>query len=331
MKKIKNFYSFVNELKTHDYSESNEKYFILYKGNLFIYDEDNWEEAAKKFSMEDSEDVYDFNQNLSEESPYILMGQFSDDTIYLEYSPYRHSKTSDELKKVSKELGIDNIKYIHRTDMMDEHELDVSLEDFKSAIYYHGTCYKHLNNIRKFGLMPNKETNFKNIFHSDKVFLTTNKEKAFFHAETCANKNQSFPIILELKVPDINRLLPDFDLAVQFYGSDSEEFIQNYKGNYDIGDFLDKSVVYQNIEDKLMDFTKRLGIYAYKGRIPSSHITNVILDIDMFDEFLTRELYGEEFELDMDRFDSIQDWTKYTFSELKDYEDEHEESLLNIE
>lgn len=274
--------------------------------------------------------MYDFEQELKEESPYILMGELSDDTIYIYSSnDYRHSKTSDELKKLTKHLGIDNIKIVYyKGEYEDEEdELNVSLEDFKTATYYHGTCFTHYNNIKKFGLKPNKETNFKDIHHSDKVFLTTNKEKALFHARKCSGNNDSFPIILELNIPDISKLLPDYDLAINFYGKDSEKFIKNYGTNHNISKYVDKSVIYQQIDDSLMDFTKKLGIYAYNGRIPSSHISNILLDIDLFDEYLTSIYFDEEYEMDWNRLEGIRDWTKYSFKEIDEYIPEHEDNL----
>jgi hypothetical protein len=111
-----NQYMAINELYVHKNDEDlNDKFFILFKKDLWIFSEEEWEENElydiinKAFGEEIvNSDLYSSLQNIRETNFHILTGQISDYVIYLDLSnsDYRHSEHSDDLYKLKKELNM---------------------------------------------------------------------------------------------------------------------------------------------------------------------------------------------------------------------------------
>jgi hypothetical protein len=85
---------------------------------------------------------------------------------------------------------------------------------------YHGTNYKYLDKILKIGLRPTENSNFEKISHENKIFFTTKMVYAKWHSSNSASKNNSLPVILEMKIPDSSKVVLDYDVAIQQYGVD---------------------------------------------------------------------------------------------------------------
>ena len=353
MKHIKNYKSYltINELFVHkNDDELDGKYFILYKENLWIFSEDEWEEKElwnkiNKNTGEDlfDEDLYDSIIKLSEDHAYILTGQIIDSYIVINGSnSYRHSSSSIDLKKLKKEIDLP-IKVEYRSgpylDNEEDFELDI-ISDYKDAYYYHGTTTEYLREISKTGIRPmDKNSNYDKINHMDKIFFTSNMERALYHANTAAINTKSFPIILKFKVPDIDKVVIDYDLSMDFYGEDTD--INNELGYSNIKKNSGSSYIKKNSilkDSEKVNILNKLGIYGYKGRIAPSFIIDVFADIAVMQDYpfmLDSEIasiFGEELTYESEvwnNFTSVQYWAEMSMKELLNRIDEIVDDNLN--
>tara|TARA_B110001454_G_C12628062_1_gene395711 strand:+ start:68 stop:694 length:627 start_codon:yes stop_codon:yes gene_type:complete len=189
---------------------------------------------------------------------------------------------------------------------------------------------KYLESIKRQGIIPTDTTNFEDIEHNDKIFITLNLEKALFHANKASSENESFPIILKHKIPDPSKLVLDYDIAIEFLG-------QNHPETRKLGyDEIEQSE-YINQDDKTegekIDLNMKLGIFGYVGRIPSSFIEDVFIDLNtlnqnwgIFDEEFG---YSEEFNSESEiwnEFEDVDMWSELSLSDatrrISDIEDE---------
>lgn len=338
---VKIYELYVNKDLNLDSEELNDKYIILYRKDLWIFDEDEWntEEFYNSINTaygEDilNEDLYDSLCIIREKYLDIITGQISDNTIYIDSNDgFRHSEHSDDLYKLKKELDMPIVVRYYTGKYLDKEEesiIDIKKKKLQHRTFYHGTCLKFLPNIIKSGIKQTHHTNFKDITHTDKIFFTLNIDKAQFYAFNSASINKSFPIIIEFNIPDVNKLVVDYDLARSIYGDKSKELSNNYidfkKG------FIQKGIGYKK------DITNKIGVYGYNGRIPSSYIQNISIDLVAYrdNQYLFNPNYGEMYMDDDDLssyIDSIENWSIINKNKImdilddihKDYESEFDD------
>jgi hypothetical protein len=266
-----------------------------------------------------SEDFDESIINLTENYYIVIFGKISDYSIIIHdvnsaYSDYGPSVLTPELRKLSKELNLPikskYIKYDNDGEYFINNYNDFT--DLKNTYFYHGTSINYIESIIKKGLMSNPgKSNFK-IVHKDKVFLTTKPGKALFHAEKASMNNKSYPIILKFKIPDVDKLVGDYDIVLRFYGIESK--MANELGYSDIFKNF-KSTDYKkdpfNIKDE-KDMSKFTGIYGYKGRIPSSFINKVLFNSLYFYQGLSDGFDS----LPQDEVLDLDNWQEYDIKEL---------------
>lgn len=343
MKYIREYNNFkmINELHVHyDDNDYSDKRFILYKKDLWVFDDDTWEDIWVEVDKAIGgnileEDVYNSMQTLLEDYPYILSGKIVDSKIVLDGTiNFRQSSISDDLRKLKKELDMPiRVDYTKDPYIMDTGNYEIDESELQRSIFYHGTSLKYLELISRTGIRPKvSNANFGDIKHDDKVFVTTNLEKAFFHANTSAMKTDSFPIILKLRIPDISKLVLDYDIAIQFYKTDSEinkklGYTSVYKrSGSSFGSYSTKLPE----SDKSMDISKKLGVYGYTGRIPSTYIDDVIIDIDTLkaypeileDEGLSDITLGDNDSQIWSEFNDIDLWSEMSIKDTLRIADE---------
>lgn len=319
---IKKFgdYKKTNELYVHNKSKDlDDKYFILYQKDLWLFTKDEW--ISKKYynvlnkaygKRIASVDLYGTFNNIVEKYLDILSGKIINDIIYIELDnhTFRHSEHSDDLYKLKSELDMP-IKLSFRSgiNMDNEEELDINIEKkkIKNRTFYHGTSLNFLPQILKVGISPTKHTNYPKINHNNKIFITLNMEAAYSYAFHSAMKNGSFPIILEVKVPDIDKLIVDYDLGRDVYGDGS-----NIMRDLDYNKF-NISYKVPGIDYK-KDITNKIGIYGYLGRIPASHLQDVWIDMVTYADaqYIFNPVNGE-FSSDADvwdEFNDVKNWSE---------------------
>lgn len=328
MKHILSYKERLNELKVNSFDDDYEgKYFISYSGNVWLFTEDEYEQYVDEISNKLGIELDDyFELSIFEDIPYVLVGHIHNNTIILSSIDFRHSSLSEDLHKLSKKLNM-TVEVETTKNYVDIYNIKQKLEkNIKTATFYHGTCMKFLPQIKRKGIIPTEHTNFKDVQHDDKIFVTTNIEKARFHAVNASAKNNSFPIILKFKIPDVDKLVIDFDLAVDILGVENE--ITKKLGYSDIAKSYNKQYKrYKLLDgDEKMDFAKKLGTYGYLGRIPSSYLT-IMLD----KPFLQRYWFDiEEGMFDSEMFTELNDedtWSELSFKEydklISEIEDEY--------
>ena len=79
--------------------------------------------------------------------------------------------------------------------------------------FFHGTTTKYLPGIMKIGLRPDEvDTNYKRIYHPDKVFLGSRFEDAEHHAIHTANLRGGYAVVIDFSIPDPAKIVPDYDV-----------------------------------------------------------------------------------------------------------------------
>lgn len=215
----------------------------------------------------------------------------------------RPSTNSPTLRKVLKQLKLSAAtKQTYDFDSGAAVDFDKKREEFNADLsknkFFHGTSTAHIENLLKTGLRPRPDqTNFDNIEHQDKVFVTTSEDKALFHAQMAAMKTESMPIILELKIPDPDKLVSDYDVVSNIIGANSE--LSSELG-YDEIYYADRYAGHGNPSSGYKDMVKRyagklgqisshMGIFGYKGRIPATFIKEV-----QYDEYLLEVMMSNQ-------------------------------------
>lgn len=342
---IKKFQEYlkVNELYVHKKKKEDleGKHFILFQKDLWVFSEEEWEKKkyynalnkayGKKIA---SADLWDTVQSIQESYFDILTGKIEDGTIYIELrgSDFRHSEHSDDLFKLKSELNMPVKVRFYSGQYMDKEEeayLDIEKKKLEQRKFYHGTCLKFLPQILKNGLIPTPHTNYKDIEHENKIFFSLNIEKAQYHAFHAAKINESFPIIVELRIPDVSKLIVDYDLARDVYGDDSEimkdlgydEFNKGYKRS---------GMGYKK------DITNKIGVYGYIGRIPATYLQDIWIDLYTYSNY--QDLFNPElgsYDADSDiwnEFEDVSNWSEISKNDImRKIEDAQEEYQSQFE
>lgn len=346
---IRDFNKFkkVNELYIHKKSdELDRKNIILYKKDLWVFDENEWEDGVadeiyKKLNIEPSDDLFDFLNEVSEVRPDVLVAEIINGYIVINsrYN-YRQSKNSTDIKKLKKALNMEiKINFSSGPYLEKEEEYDIDFEEMEDSYFYHGTSINFLESISKKGIMPNpKRTNYPNIKHKDKIFLTSNIEKAYYHSVTSSINNNSLPVIIKFKIPDISKLVPDYDLSIEFFGVNNE--INKKLGYSEIKNQIGMgSFDYTNTKvdsSRKSSFIKKMGIYGYIGRIPSSKIESILVDSYLINNYIPyingdeNGIGGDEISYDSELWNEINDinmwseWSmKYAVDRIEDIESDY--------
>ena len=128
---------------------------------------------------------------------------------------------------------------------------------------YHGTTSNYLENILKFGLVPGEsKTNYEGISHPTAVFFSSRMEEAQHHAVHTAGKVGGDPVIVNLKVPDPDLLIPDYDVDMGAGDTGCYDYICHTLRSRQAG----------NLDTDSFSLSREVGVYGYKGRVPSSAI-----------------------------------------------------------
>jgi hypothetical protein len=348
IKPFGDYQQIINELLVHKSSDEGIN-FIMYKKDLWIFSDDEWVENEIWKDINEKlgedlleEDVWNSLDTIREEHPYILYGKIEDGYIVLDGTHnFRHSKSSIDLKKLKDEINLPiKVNYMKGVYLEDDAEYKLyDLENYKDGYYYHGTSIKYLERISKTGIRPmSRNSNYDRINHIDKIFFTSNIEKAVFHANTASMKTESFPIILKFKIPDVSKIVIDYDLAIDLYGEDNQTARElgysNIKKGFG-GYHQDKTIIEDS--DKINIMTK-LGIFGYTGRISPSFIESVLIDTYVLQDHLylvdedTKYMLGMELDAESEiwnEFSNVGDWGEMSMDALVRYVNELVEDYLS--
>lgn len=200
----------------------------------------------------------------------VLVGSLNDQKseLFIRDNQLMYSaKSSVLIKKVMDQLGLNKVTSARPSDDGDDVYYDTYKNEVKGAIpdiMYHGTCGKNALGIFKTGLMAGQAgTNYpRAVKHEQDVFLSSDYENALWHSANSANRQKSFPVILQVRIPDKSKLIPDWDV-------DTSSSQTLWTTNNPL-----TRLPYHKPEDS-MKLSREFGIFGYRGRIPPNFIENV--------------------------------------------------------
>lgn len=243
-------------------------------------------------------------------APNTLFGLVTKDRIlhmqgkYTNDIPLHIAQTSPDIRKLVKQLRLrgvapstDDSTELPNGDTTNPPPVETgSINDGDHMVItelYHGTSSKDIVNILKHGLIPGEkrnQTNFNNVTPKPVVFGAVEYDVAVFHANrtvsTALLSNQwtgknlipgktPFPIVLKFKVPDPNRIYPDYDVAVSLIQPKNMPDKIGYKEDPMTSIRTMFQSEYLPQKDPNNRFWRRAGMFAYRGRIPASFIIEV--------------------------------------------------------
>lgn len=213
---------------------------------------------------------------IGEERPDILYGNIINgkilhiDTYGIKQDPYSSKLIIDVIK-------IFNLDKVTTEDPETDEEIIIPRQKILGRIpdiLFHGTNSRFIKNILSKGIMPVSHSNWDKIKFPNLIFLASDPEYAAYQARTQAHRlNGEIPIIIATKIPDKSKLVLDFDIAFNLYGKDHPEvkklgyFNQNTKKLFKRRQEITKLIQKVN---KGTDLNSQMGVFGYKGRIPST-------------------------------------------------------------
>lgn len=326
---MKTFKEYSRDLLTEVFVIGNKKanegdHVVAYNKWVWVFDDEDFDKykddimkkirTKEKFEIPD--DIRDY---VDENNTDIIYGTVERDK-YLNIvgkSDFRQSVLSTDLHKVLKALKLKGIEtsYTSFSGEVDGEFREAVWEfgkSIKSQTFYHGTSYNYINNMLKTGIRATGKTNYNDIVHENKVFITVKQDKAYYHAENSANENNSFPLIISLKIPDPDKLVLDYDVAISLYGKTHPETVR--LGFSDINEYATRGVDRSEGVAEIMkrrhkdknDLNTKLGVFGYSGRIPAKFFKGIVFDEEAFKRFYLNEVnydHGDGIE-----WGSLNDW-----------------------
>lgn len=344
MKRFKEYLSLNEVFVIGDKKKLQGKNVVAFRQWIWVFEDEDFSEMynnemKKKLKISDDfDEFFDFESFVKDGgNEDLIVGTIEGRSLIIQVLGWRHSSASKTLEKLLKALKLQSVKIMsfdYNTE--EDSEFEMSRDDFlkplSKKVFYHGTSYKHLEKILKIGIKATGKTNFDDIVHEDKVFITLNMEKAHFHASTAASNHNSFPVIITMNIPDVSALVLDYDVAISIYGIGDERTIK--LGYDEIHDFATRnafnalttavSPFMKRQGKKLEDLNTKLGVFGYMGRIPANFFKKIILDEDSFREWYSYNiLMGDEFEI---KAGSLDTWYENSVKQFKDLKEEIEEA-----
>lgn len=288
---------------------------ILVKGDLWVIDYKSYKKFKNQICqalninpahMEEIDDLLTLLK--TDEFSHVVYGDI--DSPYLEIEAdrnFRVSRFSPDVQKLMKALKLTQLRvksrdYVYGDINVNNDEPVDPKQKLRDAVFYHGTCLHSLLKIQRNGITPRNLSGIRNsynhISHMDKVFVTLNLESAYGHSLTSSKKHNSFPVILELHIPDVSKLVVDYDIAMKYLFDHEKSTKLGYKRIANQLGFKGTTTDIHNIENKL-------GEFAYQGRIPASFIQAVRMDAPLLPAYLSDFLDNGSFDFE-EHYDDMQ-------------------------
>lgn len=349
---------FLKELYIFDkdeFYENNESFeFVAFRDTILIVDDsDDWDEISGVIDGIDQDWTEEFKEELRDQyeltrdgdfNPNVILGYVSGETMFL-YSNNSFTldpKSSLFIKKVAKELGMRKVALSSEDrgpSGEKEDELEISIDEVKGKIpdiAYHGTNSDAFLSILKTGLRPGGtmgKSNWKkqNIIHNEAISLVFSKHKSSFHAyNSCKGREEfAFPVIFGVKIPDKDKIMPDYDVdsgSSKTHYEDIRTIVKNIRtqelGYEEEDEEGDLDFIKKQIDS--LKASLQVGVIGYKGRIPSSFIVEIYAFMYDAKEW---ELIDKERFLEMDEIVSTygMEMQRFTREDIKDNEEDYED------
>ena len=328
----------------HKSEDSN--WVIAFKDGIWLMDDETesvealeiWDTIFKSIGEQidtnDFEDIYSIIEHIKESRPDVIVAQINMDNKEIHYdmiSSVQHPITSKLFKKVVKQLGIN---VVNGMSLYGDEEDTTAFypENMRGGLpdtVYHGTTIDVLLKVLKKGLVPQDSGNWEdqNIHTPDVIFFAVDAALPEFHATRRAESINGIPVIIEFKIPDENKVVPDYDVASELYGTGDESLLGSVYQHTDFketGWKLDRLERWKETLGKVHKRPEKLfgefGVFGYKGRIPPSHLIRIYTP------------FTEEFkEVDNDDWFTIKPKDFYEAYEIYESFGMFEEEFLDME
>jgi hypothetical protein len=281
------FRQFLNEMIVHRVSQ-NPNIVIAFRQHLWLLGDGDNDEVRKILDTIVKEnpktpeyfkdyrvsDLHDFGSRLIDAIPDSFYGSWDakQKVLWVGTSHDKMAVTTSPLaKKVAQTLGARSIQYsAYDSASSNEFTVKVGRQRLKGDwpdVAFHGTTSEYIESILIKGIAPFQSgSNWaqQGVHHDDKVFFTANLEEAKGHAAMTARKTRGIPVVVAAKIPDKNLILPDYDI-------DSEAGRSTYDHERDRKEF---DSIFSVDSTRA---SKHAGRFAYKGRVPASHIVYLLV------------------------------------------------------
>tara|TARA_R110002126_G_scaffold30326_1_gene99386 strand:+ start:23 stop:1456 length:1434 start_codon:yes stop_codon:yes gene_type:complete len=210
----------------------------------------------------------------------VLVGEYNKQGKQLSLqrvgSSHLDPKSSILVKKAVKALGARSVTYAPN-DEGEEYVGGSSIKGEIADVMYHGTTSNYLPGLLRLGLMPGKkETNYEGISHPSAVFFSSRFDEAQQHAAHTAKKVGGDPVVIAFGVPDPALLIPDYDIDMGAGDTGCYDYICQT--------LRDKQSSQSNLDADSFSLSREVGIFGYKGRIPSAAISQYYILMNAQDE-----------------------------------------------
>lgn len=264
----------LNEMIVRHNNEDGD-YLIAFRDSIWIVDladiEDGgelWDEILSVIGEPDSN-----VDEIRDSRPDVLMGGYNtvDNTLSIDggRETMQHPSTSRLIKKVAKQLGIENVY----TSGYENDEVHYSPNDIKGKLPeygYHGTSLKRLRQILKTGISAQSMGNWDDIHTKGAIFFSAEDDIPEFHANRTANNDDDIPVIIKFKLPDENKIFADYDVTASLLGSFSPHTDKAYQNSGSMSP-RDSDIAKQH--KRPQNLWKDMPVFGYKGRIPPKFFT----------------------------------------------------------
>lgn len=274
------------------HQSSDPKYIVAFQDSIWLLDDNTPEQVYREIEQKTGIEADDISslEDEKENRPDVLLAYYDDvptlDGITIGLNP----RTSLLLKKVAQQLNLDGFN-IYRTHGEEESNQFVGRYQSQGKIprtAYHGTSTAHILKILRQGLRPDTDHGnwLAGVEHikvdmkfSDRIFIASDPEFTYYHANRAAELTGGRPVVIELTIPDMSKIDYDYDVATQFKNGHEtlpDEYIntaaasRNSYGNNHLPDMIDRFTPKTN-------YTRETGVMSFRGRIPASFIEALLL------------------------------------------------------
>lgn len=254
---------------------------------------------------DDSIDGYEFIENIRDTRPDVFIATIDMDNKELNVDlrgevSTLHPKTSHLVKKLVKQLGIQRINgEVMRGMAGSEDEITYYPSEMKGRMPkygFHGTTMSRLAKMMKTGIMPQDSGNWSDqgIHTPNTIFFAVDHNISEFHAERTSDKLADIPVVIRFKIPDVNKIIPDYDVARTLYGEgvDITQFTGSNPEKMMNKDWKEVIMKMKRPEKLFGQF----GVFGYKGRIPANHFIEFYTTLEPFEftEYGGQDYYGAD-------------------------------------
>lgn len=229
-----------------------------------------------------------FVDEIRDERPDILLGHLNGDTLSVETPTFAlNPRSSLLIKKVAHALGVSRVEASEPEDDGDSVEVKHARSELVGRIpdvVYHGTNAGALRRLLRVGISPTHgEGNWSEVGKFvDRVFLTARFGEAAFHANRQARRHHTVPVIVATHLPDRSRIALDYDIGTNLYGAERISQERGYRAARDklptmSRDWAERRAQRIQTFSPKTDFTREMGTFAYRGRIPASQFVGIYL------------------------------------------------------